>query len=138
MYNKFKIYRPYNKVNEKWLTNCTITDIQGYEQLPNSGDLLIITKSLKDVMTLYSLGYTAIAVNSENTLIPKIIMSDIKKRFKKIIVFFDNDKSGIDGATKFCKEFSIPNMQTPEGGAKDISDFIKAYNITKTLKFIKN
>ena len=47
--SKFKIYRPLNSKYTKWRTNLEITDIQGYAQLPDTNDLLIITKSLKDI-----------------------------------------------------------------------------------------
>ena len=40
--------------------------LQGAHQLPAEGELLVVTKSMKDVMCLYSLGITAIAPNSEN------------------------------------------------------------------------
>jgi len=72
IFNKFKIYRPYSKSRlNKWRNNCGQYDIQGWEQLPEIDDLLIITKSLKDVMVLYTLGYSSISPQSENSSIPK-------------------------------------------------------------------
>lgn len=139
IYNKFKIYRPKEEASEKWLTNCTMYNIQGYEQLPAIGELLIITKSLKDVMTLHSLGYTAISANSENTIIPLKIMNDLKKRFTKIIVFYDNDDSGHKGAVAISTTYDLNYMEIPkECQSKDISDYIKDHNLTKTIKLLKN
>ena len=65
VYDHFKIYKPLADKYTKWRNNLTENDIQGYEQLPKNGDLLIITKSLKDVMVLYEMGYNAISPSSE-------------------------------------------------------------------------
>ena len=48
----YKIYQP-NSKSMKWLSNVDKTIHQGYTNLPASGELLIITKSLKDVMSLH-------------------------------------------------------------------------------------
>ncbi|MBM0131422.1 CHC2 zinc finger domain-containing protein, partial [Segatella copri] len=53
VYNNFKIYRPLADKYTKWRNNLTDYDIQGYEQLPQKGDILFITKSMKDVMCLH-------------------------------------------------------------------------------------
>ena len=50
VYNHFKIYKPLADKYTKWRNNLTEYDIQGYKQLPKKGDILIITKSMKDVM----------------------------------------------------------------------------------------
>lgn len=120
------------------MSNCTINNIQGYAQLPENGDLLIITKSLKDVMTLYSLGYTAVSANSENTLIPLKVMNDLKQRFKRVIVFYDNDPSGKKGALDMHKTYDVPLMEIPISyKSKDISDFIRDYGKEKTYKILQ-
>src|SRR5699024_371627 len=56
VYDHFKIYRPLADKYTKWRNNLTEYDIQGYAQLPEKGNLLIITKSMKDVMVLYEMG----------------------------------------------------------------------------------
>jgi len=138
IYNKFKIYRPLNSTDEKWMSNCTVNNIQGYAQLPETGDLLIITKSLKDVMTLYSLGYTAVSANSENTLIPLKVMNDLRQRFKRIVVFYDNDPSGQKGAKEMAQTYNVSTVEIPTSyKSKDISDFIKDYDKEKTLDLLQ-
>lgn len=137
VYNKFKIYRPFADKANKWLSNCTQLDLQGYAQLPEKGNLLIITKSLKDVMVLYSLGYTAIAANSENTIIPNKIIRDLKNRFTDIIIFFDNDETGILGAAKLKELYEIPYVYIPqELNIKDISDYIQINKTEKTTQIL--
>lgn len=143
IYDKFKIYKPYasNRAN-KWRNNCSSFDMQGLEQLPETGELLIITKSLKDVMVLYDHGYIAVAPQSEQSPIPKSIMENLKSRFKKIIIFFDYDEGGLQGAKKLSEKYDIPSIFIPLHyleiyGAKDISDFKKEMGENKTSKLLK-
>jgi DNA primase len=144
IYNSFKIYNPLSTTKkDKWRTNCSKYDIQGLEQLPSSGDLLIITKSLKDVMVLSLFNINAIAPQSEASSIPINILNDIKKRFKTIIVFYDNDESGIENSAKLSKEHDLKNICLPkhyydEYGIKDISDYIKKYGYEETKKILNN
>src|SRR5690606_12979161 len=73
--DKFKIYRPFSPDKKyKWLSNTRIDNIQGMKQLPERGELLIITSSLKDCMVLRVLGYYAIAPMGEGMIIPEHIM----------------------------------------------------------------
>ena len=126
VYNHFKIYRPLADKYTKWRNNLTEIDIQGYEQLPESSNLLIITKSLKDVMCLYEMGYTAISPSSESTFIPDKVLKQLKKRFKRILICFDRDASG-------CKNMRKISLKTGLNGflvhkkykSKDISDAVK-------------
>ena len=138
VYNKFKIYRPLMEEPNKWMSNCNIYDIQGYEQLPSNGDTLIITKSLKDVMVLHKLGYVAIAANSENTLLPDKIVKDLSQRFENIVVLYDTDLPGIRGAKAMRDTYNLKCIIIPRKyGVKDISDFVKSYNLIKAKKMLK-
>ena len=78
VFDKFKIYRPLASKYTKWRTNLTVRHVQGLEQLqPEGGDLLIITKSLKDVMCLTEMGFHAVASASETTFIPEDILNNL-------------------------------------------------------------
>ena len=124
--NKFKIYRPLNSKYTKWRTNLEITDIQGYAQLPDTNNLLIITKSLKDIMVLYEMGYCAVSPSSETTFIPEDILNDLKARFKKILILFDNDETGIKKAQEYSNKYNlIQFVIDSKFNAKDISDAVK-------------
>lgn len=135
----WRIYFPKRK-NYRFVTNWESKKIQGFKQLPKEGKVLIITKSMKDCMCLYSMGIPAIAPNSEHLFISESVLSDLKKRFKHIIVLYDNDLAGISNMKKFKKQFPdllytwIPRKYE----AKDISDFHKKYGRDKTIEFIKN
>ena len=134
----WRIYFPGRKTY-RFLTNWPSKKIQGYNQLPKTGKLLVITKSMKDCLTLYSLGISAIAPNSENIFISDTLLENLKKRFKYIVVMYDNDIPGISNMRKIKKKhpellyYFIPRKYE----VKDISDFYKKYKKKKTLEFIK-
>ena len=135
----WRIYIPNHRVREpKFLSNWRSTMIQGAKQLPKEGDLLVITKSLKDVACLYSLGITAIAPNSENLFVTEKQFEILKSRFKRVVIFYDNDLPGIQNMNKFRHKFKIDCFWIPRKyGVKDISDFYKKYGREKTLELIK-
>lgn len=126
VYDHFKIYRPLADKYTKWRNNLTPYDIQGYEQLPKKGDLLIITKSLKDVMCLYEMGYTAISPSSESTFISDKALNQLKRRFKRILICFDRDVSGIKNMRKISLKTGLNGFLVhKKWKAKDISDAVK-------------
>lgn len=136
---QWRIYFP-NRKETRFIGNVPTKIIQGYDQLPQFGKLLIITKSLKDCMSLNSIGLTAIAPNSETQFVSDDLLEDLKNRFKHIIVFYDNDLPGIINMRKIkklhpeLKFFFIPR----KFGAKDFSDFYKKYGRENTIKVVKH
>lgn len=135
----WRMYFPFRKTY-RFLANWEKDKIQGFKQLPESGKLLVITKSMKDVMCLNGFKIPAIAPCSENLFIEDKLLNKLKERFKYIIVFYDNDRPGKFNLSKIRKQhpelkyFFIPNKYK----AKDISDFYKKYGKLKTWNFIKN
>ena len=134
----WKIYYPYRK-NFRFIGNIKTTTIQGYNQLPKKSKLLVITKSLKDCMVLYNLGIAAIAPQSETQFIEDNVLEVLKKRFKHIVLLFDNDQTGLEFTNKIKRKYKwITPMIIPlKYKAKDISDFYKAYGRDKTIELIK-
>ena len=62
----------------------------------------------------------------------------LSKRFKKIVVFYDNDLPGIHNMNQIRKKFNIDCIFIPRSyGAKDISDFHAKYGREKTLNLIE-
>ena len=135
-----KIYNPYSLTKEgKWLSNVGSDCLQGYDQLPTTGDLLIITKSLKDVMVYYEMGISAVGLQAETNKISKKSWNELKKRFKRIIFNLDRDDQGYTSTgdliltyTEEDIEFFFIDLE------KDISDFRKKYGLKKAEKLIKN
>ena len=137
VYNNFKIYRPLADKYTKWRNNLTDYDIQGYEQLPQKGDILFITKSMKDVMCLHEMGYPAVSPSSESTFLPKDVLEQLKTRFKRIIILFDRDTAGVKRSRKLSRETGLEAMFiNKKFKAKDVSDAVKANNFEEIKNWL--
>jgi hypothetical protein len=133
-----KIYQPFNTKDLKWISNGGKI-VQGEGVLPKKGKLLIVTKSLKDVMCLYELGYISIAPTTEKTLPTKQYIDKQKERFKRIVLFLDNDETGIEMSKKHSIETNIPYILIPDKyECKDISDFVKKYGLYEGKELIRS
>ena len=134
----YKIYRPYGGRSRKWRTNFSGGILEGYSQLPEKGELLIITKSRKDVMVLSEMHYNAVAVKSETSIPSTNAMQLLKSRFKNIICLFDNDSTGINALNKINSVYNLKTTKIDSNyGVKDISDFIKKYGPKNTYHYTK-
>ena len=126
-----KIYRPFaDKTQFKWMSNVQHEDLQGLKQLKYKSDLLIITKSLKDVMCLSELGYEAVAPQSENTRTQFDLLKELILKYKKIIILYDNDEAGRLGARtleEFLNKDNVKTVFIKDSLTKDISDYIEKY-----------
>ena len=136
--NGFKIYRPLASKYTKWRSNLTNLDVQGLSEIPiDGGNLLIITKSLKDVMCFYEMGFNAIAASSETSFIPDNIIEDLKKKWKNILILYDRDKTGMLKSRQFSKQYDvIPFFIHKKFKAKDLSDAIKLNGYTRVKEWL--
>ena len=103
--------------------------------MPETGDLLIITKSLKDVMVFYELGISAVGLQAETNKMSKKSFNELTKRFKRVILLLDNDDQGYTSTCEFLLEYDIEFFFIPD--EKDISDYIKKYGYKKAFNLIK-
>lgn len=133
-----KIYQPLS--SRKWYSNIDSTVVQGIANIPKQSELLIITKSLKDVMCLNLLGYPAVAPNNEAAWLPERVWNKFITRYNRMIILFDNDESGKTNAERFSLKYGVPHRYLPEeDGVKDISDYIHKYrDLDKAKQLIKN
>ena len=143
----FKLYKPLEiDKRKKWKTNAkAYSCIQGYHRLPQSGKMVVITKSLKDVMVLKTMGISSIAVQAESIGISEELYKELVSRFETIYLLFDFDEGGIKGSERFkqmypdIKIMFLQNEETKHNGCKDISDarrkigFEKARNLLTTV-----
>jgi len=126
----FKLYKPLEiEKRKKWKTNAnSYKYIQGYHNLPDKGDTLIITKSLKDVMVLKTMNINSIAVQAESIGITEELYKELANRFETIYLLFDFDEGGIKGSDRLKQMYSdikvifLQNEETKNNGCKDISD----------------
>jgi hypothetical protein len=138
----YKILQP-NSKDYKWISNTTRSKIQGYNQLPPTGDLLILTKSLKDVMCYYKLGLVAVALQSESMVMTEEQYNHLSQRFKRIIINFDFDYAGVTSTNQMKKKYNLEyifltngRFNTIDYEAKDISDYIAKFNFNKAKELI--
>jgi hypothetical protein len=139
---KVKIYQPYSKF--KWLSNTNVSDLQGLSQLPKSGDTLVITKSLKDVMCLDVFGIPSVSPSSESCIIPAEVVSSLYDRFARIYILYDFDRTGISFANKHRKLYGFTPLFFTNGKfntfdykSKDFSDFIALNGVRGAAKLIE-
>jgi len=128
--DKYKIYMPYDK-EFKFRNNYPSYFIEGFHQLKYQSSTLIITKSRKDVMLLYELGYESVSPKSENTVMPKQYFNYFNTRYNKIVVLFDNDMKHKGEDYPFDKVY-VPI----ESGEKDLTDFYKRYGRESTISML--
>lgn len=149
---RYKFYQPFENGGFKWIGNTLASDLLGEEAMysnkvnnkyPVYNDFLILTKSLKDVIVLRKYGFYAVATNSETNrweVISKAI--DRAKNhlgLEKVLIFYDNDEPGIQGAKSASRKSGHPITYIPQHfSQKDISDFIAAYGITETRKLLNH
>jgi 5S rRNA maturation endonuclease (ribonuclease M5) len=126
--DEIKFYRPYADKKNKFRSNYSIL-IEGLQNLQYKTDVLFISKSMKDVMTLHELHYESISVKSETTLVPDYIIHQLKDKYKKIYVFFDNDDAGVKNSIKLTSLYGLDYINIPKSyKEKDPFDFVKSYS----------
>ena len=133
-----KIYNPKNEYF-KWFSNGGYA-VQGEGVLPKSGELLVITKSLKDVMVMYEMRITAISPPSESTFFNDDYFYKQKSRFKRIVLFLDNDATGVKKSIEWSEKWQIPYSIIPYSyiSCKDISDVVKNYGYDIAYKLLND
>jgi hypothetical protein len=120
----YKIYQP-KTLDKKFIK---VTDyIQGMHQCTGEKHLLI-TSSLKDVMSIKSLKLKidVIAPDSENTMLKQDMMEELQSKYSKIIVMFDYDDAGIESMKKYKEKYPFIEI-TVLPMSKDVSDSIRDY-----------
>jgi hypothetical protein len=126
----YKIYKPMDK--DRKFTKVQ-NYIQGSEQLTFDKKYLVVTSSLKDLMTFRKLqikDVEVIAPDSENSMLAETTMSKLIRQYKKIFVIFDNDEPGIVAAQRYHTKYNIPYVVLPL--EKDIADSVEVHGIEKT------
>tara|TARA_R100001463_G_scaffold26997_6_gene62850 strand:- start:3028 stop:3951 length:924 start_codon:yes stop_codon:yes gene_type:complete len=116
---EYKVYRP-TKEDYRFIAGGI--KIQGIDLIPQTHDILIIQKSYKDVMLCYEFGYPAMAPQSETCPISSDIITDIKQRFKRIVILYDNDEAGKKSAKTLSEQYDLECIFLTE--AKDLSDHV--------------
>ena len=133
---KWQIYFPM-RTEFRFLNNTSKKLLQGYKQLPKTGDLLVISKSMKDIMAMYEFNIPAVAPNSETLFINDKQLEEFKSRFKHILIFYDSDRPGKYNMAKIRREHPELNYYfLPKYLSKDFTDTIKQVGINKMKELV--
>ena len=140
----YKVYQPFNDKRYKFTNNNDYSVWEGWTQLPAKGDLLIITSSRKDVMSIVSTtNIPSVALQSENVLPKNHVVDQLKSRFKEIYLLYDNDLSaeqnwGMAFGQKLSKEYGLRHIWIPDFyESKDYSDLVKNHSTTTAIKVLR-
>jgi hypothetical protein len=135
----WKIYFPMNKEKGiRFINNLSKKTLQGYHQLPKTGNLLVITKSMKDVAAMYEFGIIAVSTPSESTFVLDKQLEEFKSRFKHILVIFDSDRPGKHNMWLIRKKYPELNYYVfPDYLEKDFTDSIKKIGVDKMKELVK-
>lgn len=128
-----KVYQPFSK-DYKWINKHTSDVWDLWQQLPLTGDYLIITSSRKDALCIWcNTGIPSCSLQAESYLPKESVINELKGRFKNIFILYDNDFSkpvnhGREYGKTLASTFGLPQIELPEElGAKDSSDLYQLH-----------
>jgi DNA primase len=75
------------------------------------------------------------APQSETCPISSDIITDIKQRFKRIVILYDNDEAGIKSAKTLSEQYNLESIFLIE--AKDLSDHVLLHGKEYTHNTLK-
>ena len=123
-----KIYQPFSE-RMKWLSKHDNSVWDLWDRLPSKGDILIITSSRKDALCIWeNTGIPTISMQGEGYIPKEHVVQQLKDRFDKIYVLYDNDyNSDVNNGRLFgkalCDKFNLIQIEIPDTWkCKDTSD----------------
>tara|TARA_R110000850_G_scaffold90138_8_gene192408 strand:+ start:23 stop:1096 length:1074 start_codon:yes stop_codon:yes gene_type:complete len=129
----FKIYQPYAEKEDKWINNNDYSVWELWTQLPETGNICIITSSRKDagvIKTLFPSEFiTSCALQSEGVKPKDSVVDELRSRFKEVFILYDNDfKSTVNrgrvAGAKLAEQTGFLQIEIPDGcETKDPSDY---------------
>jgi len=118
IFDKFKLYQPYEENFIKFFNHCPSDYVQGYQQCKVTGQgELVITKSMKDILVIQShteKWVDVIAPHGEGYNISEEWITWYLQ-YPRIILMYDPDLTGIKGMNKLRKAiYKHPNYRGQE------------------------
>ena len=131
-----KIYQPFNKNGYKWSNRHDKSVISLWTKVPKEGKKICICSSLKDALCLWAnTGIPALATQGEGYGISNTAINELRRRFTKVYICFDNDDAGLKDGVHLANKTGFINIVLPKfKGGKDISDLYKVLNNKEQFK----
>lgn len=131
-----KIYQPFNKNGYKWSNRHDKSVISLWTKVPKEGKKICICASLKDALCLWAnTGIPALATQGEGYGISNTAINELRRRFTKVYICFDNDDTGLKDGVHLANKTGFINIVLPKfKGGKDISDLYKVLNNKEQFK----
>jgi len=126
----YKIYQPFSETY-KWISKHDKSVWDLWNRLPAFGNILIITKSRKDALTIWAnCGIPATCLQAESMHFKDNVVAQIKLRFKRIFLLYDNDWNKSENwgrifGKKVSEELDIPQIEIPD-----------EYQVTDPFEFV--
>lgn len=117
IHSHYQLYFPHRDRDRRFRNDFSDDHLLGFSQLKYQSNTLIITKSMKDIITLYGLGFESVSPRGENTPIPKQFLDHLESKYKHIFTLFDND------GKHRAWSYNYPSIEFPVGTPKDSSDW---------------
>lgn len=121
--DKWKIYKPFAKKNEKWLSNVPLQTSWGINNI-NKENNTIIAKSLKDYMVLLKIYPHIVGVQNESiAAFSNDFVEKLKNNSKNIYYGGDSDAPGKAASYLITNEFEFKHVNPIDELLPDIKDF---------------
>lgn len=128
-----KVYQPFSQYL-KWVSKHDSSVWDLWDLLPESGDNLVITSSRKDAMCIWCLTDTPSTSLQGEGYVPKHhVVEDLKGRFRRVHVLFDNDfdktiNYGRSYGERIATELGLHQAEIPSMyRSKDPSDLTRTH-----------
>lgn len=133
-----KIYQPLNRARYKWANKHDRSVISLWTKVPERGDKVCICSSLKDALCLWAnTGIPALAVQGEGYSMSDTAVSELKRRYNKVFILFDNDEVGLADGKRLSEKTGFTNIILPKfDGGKDVSDLFKCVGKEEFCKIV--
>jgi len=140
-----KTYQPFSQ-KRKWVNKHDSSVWDLWQQLPESGETLIITSSRKDALCIWeNASIPACSLQAESYLPKEHVVEELKNRFTNVYILYDNDFDkkenwGEHLGAKMSEKYGLTQLHLPiELKAKDVSDLCKMYGrntVNKTINLL--
>lgn len=146
--DKWKIYRPFARKQEKWKQNISNNLMSGLGRLEIAKQMgrriALVTKSKKDEMVLSKIIPTTISCQNESKdSIPEDKISFLKENFDEVWINFDSDETGVKEC-KYYNQFGFKWINCPKGYCtpegkpiKDFADLARYYGLDTVIDYFK-